>query len=149
MDHGVFLGVDLRRWVYGTIEKAGRGDSWGDAWTRTYREIGGCSKSTGKKGCPMVAARTLYEYGRICGGGKPFQDCDIEHLWRLSKNGTYAMLALRLLGTDPTLNKTRLWSRIQDTVRCEMGAEPAASNQGGPTLAFQLWHLGLIVEEAV
>ena len=147
MDHGVYLGVDLRRWVYGTIEKAGRGDAWGDGWTRTYREIGGHSESTGKKGCPMASARTLYEYGRIRDGGKPFQDCDIERLWRRSRNGTYALLALKLLGMDPTLNKTRLWSRIQEVVRCEIGAEPAASNQGGPTLAFQLWHLGLIVGE--
>ena len=58
------------------------------------------------------------------------------------------MLALRLLRTEPALNKTRLWGRIQDIVRSEVGAEPARSNQGGPTLAFQLWHLGLIVDEA-
>lgn len=148
MDHGRFLGVDLRRWVYGTIEKAGRGDAWGDAWTRTYREIGGRSESIGRKGCPMAAARTLFEYGRIRDGGKPFQDCDMERLWCRSRNGAYAMLALRLLGTDPALNKTRLWRQIQGIVRCEMGAEPARSNQGGPTLAFQLWHQGLIVEEA-
>lgn len=95
----------------------------------------------------MVAARTLYEYGRIRDGGKPFQDCDMERLWQRSRNGAYAMLALRLLRADPGLNKARLWSQIQDIVRVEMGAEPAGSNQGGPTLAFHLWQLGLIVEE--
>ena len=147
MGHGTFLGVDLRRWVYGTIEKTGRGDAWADAWTRTYREIGGRSESTGTKGCPMAAARTLYDYGRIRGAGVPFVDCDTDRLWRESRNGTYAMLALRLLRTDPALNKTWLWSRIQDIVRREMCAEPARSNQGGPTLAFQLWQLGFIVEE--
>lgn len=147
MDHRKFLGVDLMGWVYGTVEKAGRGDPWSSAWTSTYWEIGGCSEWTAKKGCPMAAARTLYEYGRIRDGGKPFENCDIKRLWEQSRNGTYAMLALRLLGTDPTLNKAGLWRRIQEAVRCEMGAEPAASNQGAPTLAFQLWHLGLIVEE--
>ena len=149
MDHGTFLGVDLRRWIYGTIEKTGRGDAWSDAWTRTYREIGGRSESTGRKGCPMAAARTIYDYGRIRGAGVPFAVCDTGPLWRRSRNGTYAMLALRLLRTEPVLNKTRLWSRIQDIVRRELGAEPARSNQGGPTLAFQLWQLGFIVEEGV
>ena len=61
MNHGRFLGVDLSRWVYGTIEKASRGDGWDDAWERTYREIGGRSESTGRKGCPKAAAATLYE----------------------------------------------------------------------------------------
>ena len=148
MNHGQFLGVDLRRWVYGTIEKVRRGDAWSDAWTGTYWQIGGRSESTGGKVCPMVAARTLYEYGRIRDGGNPYLDCDIDSLWQQSRNGTYAILAIRLLRSEPALNKTGLWGRIQDIVRREIGAEPARFNQGGPTLAFQLWHQGLIVEAA-
>ena len=38
---------------------------------------------------------------------------------------------------------------IQQAVRREVGDEPARTNQGGPTLAYQLWHLGLIVDEAL
>ena len=148
MEYGQFLGVDLSRWVYGTIEKVRRGDAWSDAWTETYWEIGGRSESTGRKGCPIAAARTVYEFGRIRDSGNPYLDCDIDWLWRRSRNGTYAMLAIRLLRTESALNKTRLWARIQDIVRCEIGAEPARSNQGGPTLAFQLWHQDLIVEGA-
>ena len=45
----------------------------------------------------------------------------------------------------PGLNKTNLWLEIQESVRREVGDEPAASEQGGPSLTFQLWHLGLIV----
>ena len=143
-----FLGVNLRRWVYGTIAKVERGIAWSDAWTATYREIGGRSESTGKKSCPMTAAKTLYEYGRIRDGGTPYSNFDINCLWRESKNGTYAMLAIRLLSAEPTLSKSRLWSRIQHVVRRDIGAEPAKSDQGGPTLAFLLWHQGLIVAEA-
>ena len=68
--------------------------------------------------------------------------------WRESRNGTYAMLAIRLLSAEPTLSKSRLWSRIQHVVRREIGAEPAKSDQGGPTLVFLLWQLGLIVAGA-
>ena len=148
VDRDQFLGVDLRRWVYGTIEKVRHGIAWSDAWTATYREIGGRSESTGRKSCPMAAAKTLYEYGRIRNGGTPYSDCDIHCLWRESRNGTYAMLAIRLLSAEPTLNKSHLWSRIQHIVRCEIGAEPARSDQGGPTLVFLLWHQGLIVAGA-
>ena len=62
------------------------------------------------------------------------------------RNGTYAMLAIRLLRDDPALSRARLWSGIRHAVGLETGDEPAASNQGGPTLAFLLWRQGVIVE---
>ena len=146
MNNRTFLSVDLPRWVYGTIEKVRDGDAWAKAWTATYEEIGGRSAESGRKGCPMVAARTLYEFGRIRDGDTPFLAWDIADLWGRSRNGTYAMLAIGLLGVDCALNKTQLWRSVQDAVRQRTGEEPAASDQGGPTLAFQLWQLGLIVE---
>ena len=102
----------------------------------------GAGRSLGFRGavvkvCPMVAARTLYEFGRIRSGGMPFLDCDVAELWGRARNGTYAILAIRLLSADPTLNKAQLWLGIQDEVRWETGDEPAASNQGGPTLTFK------------
>ena len=147
MEHRTFLRVDLPEWVFGTIDKVRGGQEWADAWRATYCEIGGRSRETGRKGCPMVAARTLYEYGRIRGGGTDYRDCDLAALWEHGRNGTYAMLAIRLLRERPDLGKAALWQRIRKTVRRELGGEPAASNQGGPTLAFQLFHLGLIVDE--
>ena len=147
MEHRKFLGVDARGWVYGTIGKYREGRPWGDAWLSTYFEIGGRSRSSGAKGCPMAAARTLYEHGRIRDAGRPYLDWDIDELWGRSRNGTYAMLAIRLLCEEPGLDKAGLWARIRDAVRRGTGDEAAVSNQGGPTLAFQLWHLGLIVDE--
>lgn len=147
MEHRKFLGVNARDWVYGTIGKFRGGRVWGEAWLSTYLEIGGRSRTSGAKGCPKAAARTLYEFGRIRDAGEAYRDCDIGDLWLRSRNGAYAMLAVRLLQEDPRLDKTRLWARIRDAVRRETGDEPAVSNQGGPTLAYQLWHLGLIVDE--
>jgi len=146
MPHRIFYNVDLAAWVYGTIEKHRQGVSWPDAWFETYEDIGGVSTSSGTKGCPKTAARTLYELGRIKNGGMPFRACDILELWNLSRNGTYAILATRLLRANPGLSKASLWREIQRTVRREVGEEPARTNQGGPTLAYQLWHLGLIAE---
>ena len=94
----------------------------------------------------MVAANTLYQFGRLTNAGMPFSECDIPGLWRQSRNGTYAMLALRLLQANPESGKAALWREIQKAVRRETGDEPAGTNQGGPTVAFQLWHLGLIVD---
>ena len=148
MPHRVFYKVDLAAWIYGTIEKCRQGSLWRPAWIETYREIGGVSDTSGEKPCPMVAARTLYEYGRLKNGGLLFRECEIPELWKQSRNGTYAILATRLLRTNSSMGKNLLWREIQRAVRREVGEEPASSNQGGPTLTFQLWHLGLIKEES-
>ena len=142
------MNVDLADWVYGTIRNHRQGDSWYRAWRRSYYEVGGSSLSSGKKACPMVAAKTLYEYGRIRDAGMPFRECDARELWHRSRNGVYAILAVRLLRENPTLNNRALWLEVQDAVRRDMGDEPAGSNQGGSTLAFQLLRLGLILDTA-
>ncbi len=147
MSNRIFRKVDLVKWVYGTVNKCQRGKSWGDAWLETYWEIGGLSESVGRKGCPMAAVKTLYEHGRLKNSGIPFRDCVIPELWKASrKNETYAILATRLLRENPSLGKAELWCEIQRTVRREVGEKPAGSDQGGPKLTFQLWHLGLIVD---
>ena len=146
MSYRNFLKVDLVKWVYRTVDKYQHGKSWGDAWPETYREIGGLSESVGLKVCPREAAKTLYEHGRLKDSGIPFRDCVIRELWKASKNGTYAILATRLLRENPSLSKTELWREIQRAVRREVGEEPAGSDQGGPKLTFQLWQLGLIVD---
>ena len=148
MPHRIFYNVDLAAWVYGTVEKHRQGVSWQSGWVETYREIGGVSKTSSEKVCPMMAARTLCELGRLKNGGLPFRDCEISELWNHSRNGTYAILATRLLRASPHLSKTSLWPEIQQTVRREVGDEPARTNPGGPILAYQPWHLGLIVDES-
>ena len=146
MRHRIFYKVELAAWVYGTVDKLGQGISWQSAWVETYREIGGKSKTSGKKVCPMMAAKTRYELGRLKNAGLRFTDCEMPELWTQSRNGTYAILATRLLRANPHMSKASLWPEIQRAVRREVGEEPARSNQGGPTLAYQLWRLGLIVD---
>ena len=145
MDHRTFLNVEIAAWVYGTIEKVRSGSAWRSAWIRTYRELGGQSTTSGSKPCPMVAAETLYRLGRIKGGGTAFVERELDELWSENRNGTYAVLAVRILRLDGGLSQARLWKKVQAVVRREIGDEPAASNQGGATLAYKLWHLGLIV----
>ena len=144
VDRAIFMKVDLEKWVYGTIDKHRKGQPWNDAWLSTYREIGGQSNHSGQKGCPRAAAETLYEFGRLKNTDRPFKRYDISELWHRRRNGTYAIIAIRLLRYNPNLSLTDLWSKIKRTVRAKTGDEPARSNQGGPTLAYQLWHAELI-----
>lgn len=144
MSHRKFLNVDLEDWVYGTIDKYQEGESWKSAWTETYRAIGGTSRSGGEKSCPMMAARTLYEYGRLENRNLSFKECKTSDLWHHSRNGTYAILATRLLRANSRVNKTTLWRGIQNAVWRDVAAEPARTDQGAAALTFQLWHLHLI-----
>ena len=140
----IYMKIDLEKWVYGTIDKYRRGQPWNDAWLATYRELGGQSNNSGQKGCPRAAAETLYEFGRLKNTDRPFKRYDISEQWHRRKNGTYAIIAIRLLRHNTTLSLTELWSEIKKTVRATTGDKPARSNQGGPTLAYQLWHAELI-----
>ena len=146
-EHTQYLKVDLRPWVLGTIKKVEKGAHWSSAWQNRYREIGGKKPECGKKGCPMKAAETLYELGRIRGGNKSFKSLPLrEVVDNYSKNGAYAVLAIECLSQQPGISTTNLWSQIQHNFMSELGVEPARSNQGGPTVAYKLWHLGLIIE---
>ena len=143
---GTFLSVDLKSWVFGTIKKVQQGTDWNNAWQKTYRELGGKSEESGKKGCPMNATKTLYLLGRINGSNIPYKNLPPREVWEnYSKNGVYALLALEILSRNPSISLNDLWSKIQERVRGELGEEPALSNQGGPTVAYKLWNLGLIV----
>ncbi|WP_157098356.1 DUF6979 family protein [Chlorobaculum limnaeum] len=92
-----FLKVDLPKWIEGTVSKYERGQEWNSAWFETYKELGGKSDESGKKGCPRAAAKTLYELGRIIGHGTarnlPLSQVVRKH----SKNGAYAIAAIELL----------------------------------------------------
>jgi hypothetical protein len=59
-DKETFFNVDLKSWVFGTIKKVEQGVEWNPAWQDTYREVGGKSEESGKKGCPMNGTKTLY-----------------------------------------------------------------------------------------
>lgn len=142
---GQFLSVDLKSWVSDTIDKVQKGADWNDAWQETYKDIGGKSKESGKKGCPMNGTKTLFLLGRIKGSNMPYKNPPLREVWdNYSKNGVYAFLSLETISRNPSISLNGLWLIIQKRVREELGEEPAQSNQGGPTVAYKLWHLGLI-----
>ena len=94
----------------------------------------------------MIAAKTLYMLGRIRGGNISFKQPPLREVWNsYSKNGTYAILAIEQLIQNPHISLTDLWSAIRRRIKSELGDEPARSNQGGATVAYKLWHLGLII----
>ena len=144
-DVGTFFSVDLKSWVFGTIKKVEQGLEWNVAWRETYRDIGGQSDESGKKGCPMNGTKTLYLLGRIKGGKVTYKTLPISSIAEeYSKNGAYAILALEGLSRNPSISLTELWPYIRARFQEETGEVAAGSNQGGPTIAFKLWHLGLI-----
>ncbi len=138
----------LECWIYGTIEKCQQGESWSDAWCKTYRELGGESEENGKKSCRMKAAEALYEFGRIKDSGRPFKDCsDVSELWTgtLGRNGTYAILATRLLAEKWYPSTAELWKDIREAVKREVGDKPAVNENGGAAVPYKLWCIGLIL----
>ncbi len=146
MNHPIYMKIDLEKWVYGTIDRYRHGLSWRQAWIETYRNIGGRSDASGAKSCPMNAVEMLYQYGRLRNAGVPYADCEIPELWRRNRNGTYAVLAARLLRVNPDLGNAALWQEVRKVVRSEIGDEPAGSDQGAATVTLKLWRLGLIVD---
>lgn len=139
-----YLTVDIERLVFGTIEKVQAGADWNIAWQNTYHEIGGKSRTSAEKQCPMKGAETLYLLGRIRGAGRERVDASLETVLKnYSKNGVYALLALILLPSNSDISQTKLWEKIKACVKEDLKEIPACSNQGGATVAFKLWHLGL------
>ena len=155
MPHRIFYSVDLAAWVDGTIEKHrqdGASWPWRRTWIETYEEIGGRAEESGKKSCPMTAAKILYEYGRIKDCDKLPKDCDITELWKRrdgGKNGTYAILATRLLRADSHLSKTSLWREIRQAVKRKFDYEAPKRDNDAMRVTYQLWRLGLIVDVSV
>ncbi len=136
--------ISLKDWVLCTIKKVEQGADWNCAWIKTYFELGGKSESSGSKSCPMKGAENLYRLGRIKGFGR-FQNPGLRDIWDCSRNGAYAILALDYIQRKCNISQSELWSNIQERIRRELNEEPAKTNQGGPTVAYKLWHLGLIV----
>ena len=145
-EHSQYLNVDLKSWVLGTAKKVEKGMHWNISWQETYREIGGKKPESGKKGCPMKAAETLYKLGRIRGCKISFKPATLKEIRdNYSKNGVYAVLAIECLNENPNISSADLWNSIRDRFIRELGEEPATSEQGGPTVAYKLWHLGMII----
>lgn len=145
-DPRLFMKIDIAKWVSGTIAKVQQGENWNGAWHKTYCELGGKRIESGKKICPIKAVEALYHLGRIEGTDIDRNDMPIRHVYsKHSKNGAYAILALDILQSNSDITLTQLWEKIQGRVEKELPEPPAQSNQGAATVAYRLWHLGLIV----
>ena len=141
----IFFNIDLKAWIKETINLVQSGENWNKAWQKTYRNLGGQSVESGEKGCPMNGTKTLYLLGRIKDSNMPYQNPPLRDVWdNISKNGVYSLLTLELLEKNPDWDIDQIWTEVQKQVRKRLGEEPAKSNQGGPTVAYKLWHNGLI-----
>ncbi len=144
-DFNTFMKVNLKEWILGTINLVEHGQEWNDAWYSIYKNLGGTSENSGLKGCPMNGAKTLYLLGRIKGGKRPYLSPTLQEIWNnYSKNGAYAILALDFLSRNPDIELEYMWGQIREKIIADLQEQPAMNNAGGPTVAFKLWHLGMI-----
>ena len=146
----IFLKIDLKEWIKGTIKLVQSGKDWNKAWQKTYSKLGGQSVGSGKKGCPLNGTKTLYLLGRIKDSNMPYQNPPLRDVWNnISKNGVYSLLTLELLDKNPDWDIDHIWTEVQKQVLKRLGEKPAESNQGGPTVAYKLWHNGLIIDNTL
>jgi len=141
----IFFKVNLKDWIDGAIDKTRQGKPWESAWIETGDSLK-VTSSSAEKGCPMAAARTLYELGRIKSSGVPFKELPLRQICdAYSKNGAYAVLALRIVAECPDISQSDLWRRVKVLFENELGDTPAKTDQGAATIAFKLWKCGLII----
>lgn len=108
----------------------------------------GAKLSNAKKGCPLTAARTLYELGRIKNSGMPFKELSLRQVCDdYSKNGAYAILAIRIIAEETEISQSGLWNRVKILFEDELDDKPAKTNQGGATIALKLWKNNLIATD--
>jgi len=138
-----FLNVDLLKWVYGTVEKVQNGAQWNDSWKSTYLDIGGISKYSSKKSCPMNASRVLYETGRITGCGIDYKYTNLQDVWRDTKNGVYALIAIDVILNDKSIDYEQLKKLVYAETLTQFKSAPK-TDQGAIRLVFMLWKLGKV-----
>ena len=144
-NYSTFMKVNLKEWVLGTINLVEQGREWSDAWESGYYDLGGISENSGVKECPKNGAKTLYLLGRIKGGTRPYLSPSLHEVWHnYSKNGAYAILAIDCLARNPNIRLKDLWQDIRRKIIVDLHEQPATNNAGGPTVAYKLWHLGMI-----
>ena len=139
-----YLKINLWDWIRGTIDKIHEPyakEKWNKAWVDTYKELGGKSQESGKKGCPKRAAYCLFMMGRIKESKKPFESLTYKDIRdKYGINGAYAMMAINILKDDQSLSLNSLWKKVQDKYIEEIGENPAKSNQGAATIVFKLFN---------
>jgi hypothetical protein len=142
--------LDAREWIRKTIKKMENRETdsssdWNKFWEETYFDLGGEKYSVACKGCPKKAGYTLWYLGRIKESNRERVEMPIDEVKnQLSRNGAYAILGQEILSNSPNLNKFDIFRRIQIEYRRRTNAEPAGSDQGGPTLTWILFNAGML-----
>lgn len=107
-----YFKLNLWDWIRGTIEKIHEPyakEEWNEAWVETYKELGGKSPESGKKGCPKKAAYCLFMMGRIKESKKPFETLTYQDVMdKYGPNAVYAIIAIDILHPEPSLNLNSL-----------------------------------------
>ena len=140
-----YLKVNLWELINGTIAKVNAEcikREWDGAWFKTYKELGGRSQNSGEKGCPKNAAYFLFKFGRIKGSKisvKPLPD-NLDILNEYGKNALYAKISLELLINEKSLDKSVLWTKVQEKYKKATGKEPAKNDAGAATVIFKIIH---------
>ena len=144
-----YLELNLWDWIRGTIKKIHKPyakEEWNKNWLKTYKELGGKSRVSGKKGCPKNAAYCLFMMGRIKESNVTSENLTYQDVMdKYGPNGVYAIMAIDILQGVTTLSLNSLWKKVQDKYKKESGKNPAKSNQGAATVAFELFNNGKII----
>lgn len=144
--HNLFLRIDIRKWVFGTIERIPDGGiqsnaAWNDAWLATYFDLGGRSMHSGRKSCLKNGARVLYESGRLEGTSVPYQGICLQDIWEKdSRNGVYSLIAAMELKRAPNVKLAELREVVFATTLSKFGSAPK-SDQGAIKLVHTLYGL--------
>ncbi len=142
--------IDLAEWLLRSVAKAdeeGRSDSrtWATCWEESYRELGGCKVSVGRKPCSKNAAYGLWLLGRIKGTGRAWQNisvCDVNR--EMGKNAAYAVIAVDVLADGTNRNTRQLWEQVKHLYAAVTGELPAINQQGQISLVLALARRGLL-----
>lgn len=147
----IYNKIPVKLWVRGTIDKMDRFsktdiDSWGNYWLSTYFELGGLSRASGSKGCPLHAAYGLWRLGRIERTNIPYSRKPITEIKEVyGKNVAYAVIALEILEKNQAaITNEGLWAQVQTAYKNLVHEMPANSKQGAVDIAR-----GLFVEDEI
>ena len=139
-----YFKLNLGDWIIGTIGKIREPyvkKEWNKAWFKTYKELGGESQNSGKKGCPKNAAFCLFKLDRIKESNMHFETLTYQEIQaQYGPNGVYAIMAIDILQAEPSLDLNSLWKKVQEKYKKEIRKKPAISNQGAVTVAFKLFN---------
>ena len=143
--------IDPAAWVYGCIDKVKSSDDWSalwnKAWFETYVELGGLMQSIGNKSSPKNCVKGLYEFGRIKGAGRPYQQVDINILLDRYgyKNAIYGLVACEKLKNYPYRSDSELaidvYSYLQNQHKMDV---PKGGDQGPIKITYMLNELSLL-----